>query len=108
MLNFGLVDRVDPLFHFGGAVSLDRKSPPWSHDDKDTCLVFNDHLCGLVNVPDIDNAEELVLFAILVVSEFGCPEHEPLFLPDLSQPTEIGLGALATLIHLKTKRKKKK
>ena len=88
MLDLGLVDRVDPLFHLGGAVGLDGKSPPWSDDDKDACLVFNDHLCGLVNVPDIDDAEELILFAILVVCEFGRPEHEPLFLPNLSQPTE--------------------
>lgn len=88
MLDLGLVDRVDPLFHLGGAVGLDSKSPPWSQDDKDTRLVFDDHLCSLVNVSDIDNAEELVFFAVLVVGQFGRPKHEPLFLPNLSQPTQ--------------------
>jgi hypothetical protein len=41
-----------------------------------------------VNVSDIDNAEELVFFAVLVVGQFGRPKHEPLFLPNLSQPTQ--------------------
>lgn len=95
MLDLGLVDRFDPLFHLGGAVGLDGKSPPWGHDDKDACLVFNDHLCSLVNVPDIDDAEELVLFAILVVGEFGCPEYKPLFLPDLSQRTVNRIGGVS-------------
>lgn len=88
MLDLGLVDRVDPLLHLGGAVGLNGKSPPWGQDNKHTRFVFDDHLCGLVNVSDVDNAEKLVFFAVLVVGEFGRPEHEPLFLPYLSQPTQ--------------------
>jgi hypothetical protein len=88
MLEFCLVDRVYPLVHLGDAVGLDGKGFPWGQDDKDTRFVLDHLLRSFVNVTDIDDAKKFVLFAVLVVGEFGCPKHEPLFLPNLSQTTQ--------------------
>jgi len=77
-------DGVNPLSHFFRVASLEVKGPVGGDEAKGVVVTLEVDRGAGVNIREIQESEELILRAALVVREMCGPQDEPALLPGLA------------------------